>query len=193
MRETLTVSLPPRTKRLIVRAATESGLTTSEYVRMAIHRKLWQDAARESRRIALSRARAQGVFTAEDVFTLIVRVVFGTSVVVAGIVAEGLCRKILEIYVPEHGSSVRRAGMNSWSRCEGSSADPRRPADPGALSAALNWCDPAKLAAAVCRDQRRLGSRHRAPSDAGPSSPVMPTCRHWRAIPASKYSHRASS
>lgn len=71
MRETLTISLPPRTKRLIARAATESGLTTSEYVRMAIHRKLWQDAAAESRRIAVPRARSKGVFTDEDVFALI--------------------------------------------------------------------------------------------------------------------------
>jgi predicted nucleic acid-binding protein len=30
------------------------------------------------------------------------RVVFDTNVVVAGIVAEGLCREILEIHVPEH-------------------------------------------------------------------------------------------
>ncbi len=71
MRETLTVSLPPRTKRLIARAATESGLTTSEYVRMAIHRKLWQDAVIESRRVAVPRARAKGTFTDEDVFALI--------------------------------------------------------------------------------------------------------------------------
>ncbi len=71
MRETLTVSLPPRTKRLIARAASESGLTTSEYVRMAIHRKLWQDALTEARRVAVPRARAKGIFTDEDVFALI--------------------------------------------------------------------------------------------------------------------------
>jgi uncharacterized protein (DUF1778 family) len=71
MRETLTVSLPPRTKRLIARAATESGLTTSEYVRMAIHRKLWQDAVAEARRVAVPRARARGFFTDEDIFALI--------------------------------------------------------------------------------------------------------------------------
>lgn len=71
MRETLTVSLPPKTKRLIERAASESGLTTSEYVRLAIFRKLWKDAAEESRRIAVPRARAKGVFTDEDVFRLI--------------------------------------------------------------------------------------------------------------------------
>jgi len=71
MRETLTVSLPGKTKRLIARAARESGLTTSEYVRLAIHRKLWQDAATESRRVAVPRARLRGVFTDEDVFRLI--------------------------------------------------------------------------------------------------------------------------
>ena len=71
MRETLTVSLPAKTKRLIVRAASESGLTTSEYVRLAIHRKLCHDAVAESRRVAVPRARAKGVFTDEDVFKLI--------------------------------------------------------------------------------------------------------------------------
>jgi hypothetical protein len=71
MRATLTVSLPGKSKRLIERAARESGLTTSEYVRLAVFRKLWQDAAAESRRIAVPRARAQGVFTDEEVFRLI--------------------------------------------------------------------------------------------------------------------------
>jgi hypothetical protein len=71
MRESLTVSLPAKTKRLIERAARESGLTTSEYVRLAIFRKLWQDAVAESRGVAVPRARAKGIFTDEDVFRLI--------------------------------------------------------------------------------------------------------------------------
>jgi hypothetical protein len=71
MRETLSISLPGKTKRLIERAASGSGLTTSEYVRLAIHRKLWQDAAAESRRVGVPRARAKGVFTDEEVFHLI--------------------------------------------------------------------------------------------------------------------------
>jgi hypothetical protein len=71
MRETLTVSLPARSKRLLERAAREKGLTTSEYVRLAIFRRLWQDATEESRRVAVPRARARGVFTDEDVFRLI--------------------------------------------------------------------------------------------------------------------------
>lgn len=71
VRDTLTVSLPGKTKRLIERAARESGLTTSEYVRLAIFRKLWRDATEESRRIAVPRARAKGIFTEEEIFRLI--------------------------------------------------------------------------------------------------------------------------
>ena len=71
MRDTLTISLPAKTKRLLERAASESGLTTSEYVRLAIFRKLWQDAAAESRRVSVPRARGRGVYTDEDVFRLI--------------------------------------------------------------------------------------------------------------------------
>jgi len=71
VRRTLTISLPGKTKQLVERAATHSGLTPSEYVRLAIFRKLWQDAAADSRRVALPRARANGVYTDEDVFRLI--------------------------------------------------------------------------------------------------------------------------
>ena len=65
------MSLPGKTKQLIERAARESGLTASEYVRVAVFRKLWQDAAQESRRIAVPSARARGVFADEEVFRLI--------------------------------------------------------------------------------------------------------------------------
>jgi hypothetical protein len=71
MRETVTISLPGKTKRIVERAAREAGLTTSEYVRLAIYRKLWQDAADESRRLAVPRARAKGIFSDEDVFRLV--------------------------------------------------------------------------------------------------------------------------
>jgi hypothetical protein len=71
VRETLTVSLPGKSKRLIERAARERGLTTSAYVRLAVFRKLWQDAAEESRRIAVPRAWAKGIFTDDEVFRLI--------------------------------------------------------------------------------------------------------------------------
>lgn len=71
VRETLTVSLPGKTKRLVERAAKESGLTTSEYVRQAIFHEIWREATAESRRRAVPRARSRGIFTDEDVFRLI--------------------------------------------------------------------------------------------------------------------------
>ena len=71
MREALTISLPDKTKALVERLARERDLTTSEYVRRAIFRQLWEDAAEESTRLALPEARARGVYTDEDVFRLI--------------------------------------------------------------------------------------------------------------------------
>jgi hypothetical protein len=71
MRASLSVSLPAKSKKLVERAARVSGLTTSEYVRLAIFRKLWQDAAQESRRTAVPRARTLGVYSDEEVFRLI--------------------------------------------------------------------------------------------------------------------------
>lgn len=71
MRRALTVSLPDETKGLVERLARSEGLTTSEYVRRAIFRQIWQDAAVDSQRAALPKARSRGVFTDEDVFRLI--------------------------------------------------------------------------------------------------------------------------
>lgn len=82
------------------------------------------------------------------------RVVFDTHVVVAGIVAEGLCREILEIHMPEHTAILspvlwdelvvtlrRKFGLT--------------PDDLPILALYRQhaaWCEPAKLAEAVCRD-----------------------------------------
>ena len=71
MRDTLTISLPENTKQLVERAAREGGMTTSEFVRLAIFHELWKDATVESRRLALPVARSRGIFTDEDVFRLI--------------------------------------------------------------------------------------------------------------------------
>jgi hypothetical protein len=71
MRRTLTISLPGKTKQLVERAASENGMTTSEYVRLAIFHELWKDATAESRRRGVPAARSRGVFTDEDVFRLI--------------------------------------------------------------------------------------------------------------------------
>jgi Arc/MetJ-type ribon-helix-helix transcriptional regulator len=71
MRETLTVSLPGDMRREVVRAAKKQRLTASEYVRGAVQRMLWLDAFDESRRILIPKARAQGIYTDEDVFEMV--------------------------------------------------------------------------------------------------------------------------
>ncbi len=82
------------------------------------------------------------------------RVVFDTNVVVAGIVAEGLCREILEIHVPEHTAILSQVLwdelVSTLRRKFGLTPDDlpilalyRQHAD---------WCEPSKPAEAVCRD-----------------------------------------
>jgi putative PIN family toxin of toxin-antitoxin system len=83
-----------------------------------------------------------------------VRAVFDTNVVVAGIVAEGLCREILEIHVPEHTAILSPVLwdelMVTLRRKFGLTPD-----DLPILALCRQhaaWCEPAKLAEAVCRD-----------------------------------------
>ena len=82
------------------------------------------------------------------------RVVVDTHVVVAGIVAEGLCREILEIHVPEHTAILSQVLWDelvvTLRRKFGLTPDDlpilalyRQHAD---------WCEPTKLAEVVCRD-----------------------------------------
>ena len=68
MRATLTISLPPRTRAELARAARRRKLSQSEFVRRALQTQLWQDAFDESRRKMAPRARAIGIYTDEDVF-----------------------------------------------------------------------------------------------------------------------------
>ena len=82
------------------------------------------------------------------------RVVFDTNVVVAGIVAEGLCREILEIHVPEHTAILSRV---LWDELVVTLRRKFRltPDDLPILAIYrrhADWCEPVKLADAVCRD-----------------------------------------
>lgn len=70
-RETLTISLPGKTKELVEQAARDSGMTVSEYVRQAIFHEIWKDALDVSRRKGVARGRSKGVFTDDDVFDLV--------------------------------------------------------------------------------------------------------------------------
>jgi len=71
MRDTLTISLPREMRREVARAAKRQKLTTSEYVRDAVRRKLWLDAFDETRRKLIPKARALGIYTDEDVFKIV--------------------------------------------------------------------------------------------------------------------------
>lgn len=71
MRSTLTISLPAALKRDVSRTAKSRGLTESEFVRRAVQRQIWSEAFEETRRKVLPRARAQGIYTDEDVFKII--------------------------------------------------------------------------------------------------------------------------
>lgn len=71
MRATLTVSLPLSLRRDVARAAKARRVSESEFVRSAVQRHLWADAFEETRRRAVPRAQALGVYTDEDVFKLI--------------------------------------------------------------------------------------------------------------------------
>jgi len=83
-----------------------------------------------------------------------VRVVFDTNVVVAGIVAEGLCREILEIHLPEHTAILSEV---LWDELT-ATLRKKFGLTPGDLPILAlyrqhaEWCEPAALAEAVCRD-----------------------------------------
>ena len=71
MRATLTISLPQPLRQDVARAAKGLGVTESEFVRRALQDHLWQQSFEASRRKLVSKARAKGIYTDEDVFKLI--------------------------------------------------------------------------------------------------------------------------
>ena len=82
------------------------------------------------------------------------RVVFDTNVTVAGIVAEGLCREILETHLPEHAPILAPI---LWDELVDKLRDKfgLRQDDLPALGLYLRhaeWCNPVPLAKPVCRD-----------------------------------------
>jgi len=68
MRTTLTVSLPKKMRREIGQSAKALHLTESEFVRRALQDRLWEVSFEASRRKLVPLARAQGIYTDEDVF-----------------------------------------------------------------------------------------------------------------------------
>ncbi len=68
MRTTLTISLPPKVRDEVSRAARRGRVSESEFVRRALQMQLWQDAFEETRRKLAPGARARKIYTDEDVF-----------------------------------------------------------------------------------------------------------------------------
>ena len=71
MRTTLTISLPPTLRRDVSRAARLQRVSESEFIRRAVQRQLWADAFEETRRRLVPKARAQRIYTDEDVFKIV--------------------------------------------------------------------------------------------------------------------------
>jgi predicted transcriptional regulator len=71
MRETLTISLPKELRRGLNKIAKAEGVTSSEYVRRAIKADMFRRALRAARRELVPQARAQGIYTDEDVFKIV--------------------------------------------------------------------------------------------------------------------------
>lgn len=71
MRDTLTISLPTELRQQVARACLRRHLTQSEFIRRALQEKLWEEAIEDSRRRLVPMARAQGLYTDEDVFRVI--------------------------------------------------------------------------------------------------------------------------
>ena len=71
MRATLTISLPPDLRRELSRSAKKQRMSASEFVRDALRRRLALDRFRSLRERAMAQARAQGIYTDEDVFKIV--------------------------------------------------------------------------------------------------------------------------
>jgi hypothetical protein len=71
MRKTLTISLPAKLRQSIARSAKKQKVTTSQWLRDAIHRRLAVERFRELRARAVPQARASGIYTDEDVFKMV--------------------------------------------------------------------------------------------------------------------------
>lgn len=82
------------------------------------------------------------------------RVVFDTNVIVAGIVAEGLCREIVEHHIPDHTPILSNRLWNELVEKLKTKFDLDANDLPllGLYQRRAIWVEPVKLAARICRD-----------------------------------------
>ena len=71
MRATLTISLPKELRRNLDKTAKAEGVTVSEFVRHSVKVALFRRSLRDARAKLVPKARAEGIYTDEDVFKII--------------------------------------------------------------------------------------------------------------------------
>ena len=71
MEEVLTIRVPKGTRRRLAKLARAEKLTLSQYVRRAIAAEQLLGTFEAARASLVARARAKGIFTDEDVFTIV--------------------------------------------------------------------------------------------------------------------------
>lgn len=71
MEEVLTIRVPKGTRRRLERRARAESLTLSQYVRRALDTEVLLGALDAARADLLPIARAKGIYTDEDVFTIV--------------------------------------------------------------------------------------------------------------------------
>ena len=71
MRETLTISLPKELRRNLDKTARAEGVTASEFVRRSVKVALFRRSLQAARATLVPKARAEGIYTDEDVFKTI--------------------------------------------------------------------------------------------------------------------------
>lgn len=71
MEEILTIRVPKGTRRRLVQRARAERLTLSQYIRRALDTEVLVGAFRAARADLVPVARAKGIYTDEDVFTIV--------------------------------------------------------------------------------------------------------------------------
>jgi len=71
MEEVLTIRVPKGTRRKLEKRARAENLSLSQYVRRALEAEQLAGAFEAARRDLVPKARAKGIYTDEDVFTIV--------------------------------------------------------------------------------------------------------------------------
>jgi hypothetical protein len=71
MEEVLTIRVPKGTRAKLEKRAKAENLSLSQYVRRALEAEQLAGALEEARRALVPRARARGLYTDEDIFTIV--------------------------------------------------------------------------------------------------------------------------